>query len=1028
MTDQAEQVSDLAALLDRHQEEIASLWAEKVQRLPDAHYRELPWKEIRTSTARGLRAICEALVTKSYTPLESYLTDVCLTRLQMGFSIGEVIRALLLCKDAALPVIWREYPSDPASTKEAIVQLDACLRSAVGRFGELYAEEAGRNLRKQQKQTTLMLETAQAASGSLELDEVLQRVAKSIAAALGVPHCGIYLVNQGTGVLIPTKVRTAPDTPNPSADDLLYSQGLDPAHDAFVREIFENRRPVICPHAETDPLTNKEIVQRLGLKSLLGVPFVVKDRVVAVAEVASREVHHTVTEEQIELAWGIANAAAMAIENARLYVKTQQHADEAELLFSVQQAITGELDLNAVLQMIADEARRLTSTDQGAVYLLDGNELVVSVISGKVDSDMLGYRLPVEGSVAGLAVQTGKPFLVPDAQDDPRVHADIIRHVGAGSFVIVPLLAGSRAIGTITVASERPGMLGSEDERVLTMMASGAVIALENARLYKEEQERRQIAEGLREILAVLNSNRPLEEILDFIVAQVVPLLGANAGVIYRLDSNEQKIIIESASGMPDEFIAIGPIPLTDTKPNRATLNRQPYAVTDLEAAFATYSASSSSLPPQIKAWIVAVRAHFGSYLSVPLIVSDMVYGAVSIFYHKPREFSDEEIKLAVAFSDQAALAIENARLHQAEQNRQRELQTLLDVAAAASSSLELDEMLSAVLNQLVTLVGALRAGVMLLNSESGELESRMIRPEQSIAPEDLAKMCQVCSDVIASGKPLYVPVDAALGYSEPGALLPLLVRGQAVGVLVIIGPQGSAFSEGYLALFESIADQLGVAVENARLYERVEQAAIAAERSRLARDLHDSVTQSLYSMTLFAEAARRLIASKDQESVEEYLSQLCETSQQALKEMRLLVYELRPSTLEEEGLVGVLRQRLDTVEKRAGVEAQLSAEGQLDLPKKIEEGLYRIAQEALNNSLKHAAATAVTVRIQIEGNLLTMEITDDGRGFEVDAAADTGGIGLSSMQERAEKLNGDLRIVSTPGKGTKVQVRVKVR
>jgi len=1036
VTDQAKRVSDLAALLDRHQDEIASLWAENVHQLPNTRYRELPRKEIRTSTARGLRAICETLVTKSYTPLESYLTDVCLTRLQMGFSIGEVIRALLTCKDAALPVIWQEHADGvadgttdgSAAAREAIIQLDACLHFAVGRFGELYAEEAGRNLRKQQEQTALMLETAQAASGSLELDEVLQRVAKSLAAALGVPHCGIYLVNQGSRVLIPTKVRTAPDTPNPSTDDLLYAQGLDPTHDAFVREIFENRRPVICPNAETDPLTNKEIVQRLGLKSLLGVPFVVKGRVVAVAEVASRGVHHAVTEEQIELAWGIANAAAMAIENARLYVKTQQHADEAKLLFSIQQAITGELDLNAVLQMIADEARRLTSTDQGAVYLLDGDELVVSVISGKVDSGMLGYRLPVEGSVAGLAVQTGKPFLVSDAQDDPRVHADIIKHVGAGSFVIVPLMAGSRAIGTITVASERPGMLGPEDERVLTMMASGAVIALENARLYKEEQKRRQIAEGLREILATLNSNRPLAEILDFIVAQVIPLLGANAGVIYQIDSNEQKIIIESASGMPDEFMAIGPIPLTDTKPNRATLNRQPYAVTDLEAAFATYSASSSGLPPQIQAWIAVVRAHFGSYLSVPLIVNDKVYGAVSIFYHKPREFSDEEIKLAVAFSDQAALAIENARLHQAEQNRQRELQTLLDVAAAASSSLELDEMLSTTLDQLVTLVGASRAGVMLLNSESGELESKMIRPEHPVAPEDLSEMSQVCREVITSGEPLYVPADMALGHIEPGALLPLRVRGQAVGVLVIIGPQGSAFKEGHLALFESIADQLGVAVENARLYERVEQAAIAAERSRLARDLHDSVTQSLYSMTLFAEAARRLTVSKDQESVEEYLSQLCETSQQALKEMRLLVYELRPSTLEEEGLIGVLRQRLDTVEKRAGIEAQLSAEGELDLSKEIEEGLYRIAQEALNNSLKHAAATAVTVRIQIEGNLLTIEITDDGRGFDLDAAADTGGIGLSSMQERAEKLNGDLRIVSAPGKGTKVQVRVKVR
>jgi hypothetical protein len=115
MTDQAERVSDLAKVLDRHQDKIASAWAKKVQQLPDAHYRELPGKEIRTSTARGLRAIREALVTNSYTRLESYLTDVCLTRLQMGFSIGEVIRALLACKDAALPVIWQEYADGSAN-------------------------------------------------------------------------------------------------------------------------------------------------------------------------------------------------------------------------------------------------------------------------------------------------------------------------------------------------------------------------------------------------------------------------------------------------------------------------------------------------------------------------------------------------------------------------------------------------------------------------------------------------------------------------------------------------------------------------------------------------------------------------------------------------------------------------------------------------------------------------------------------------------------------------------------------------
>ena len=366
--------------------------------------------------------------------------------------------------------------------------------------------------------------------------------------------------------------------------------------------------------------------------------------------------------------------------------------------------------------------------------------------------------------------------------------------------------------------------------------------------------------------------------------------------------------------------------------------------------------------------------------------------------------------------------------LEQRVDERTRELQTLLDVAAAASSSLELDGMLNAVLSRLLTLVEASRACVMLSDGASEELEPRMICPERAIAPEDLAAIGRTCRDVMASGESCFVSPDAERGQVESAALLPLRVRGQAVGALVIIGRQGPAFSDEHLPLLESIAGQLGVAVENARLYEQVEQAAIAAERSRLARDLHDSVTQSLYSITLFAEAARRLTAEKDHKPVKEYLAQLGETSRQALREMRLLVYELRPSTLEEEGLVGVLRQRLDTVEKRAGVEAQLTVEGIVDLPKEIEEGLYRIAQEALNNALKHAAAGAVAVRIRVEGKLLAMEIADDGRGFDLDAGTDVGGIGLSSMRERAEKLGGDLRIVSSPGEGTQVEVQVKVR
>ena len=137
-------------LLDRHREEIATTWAELVHRLPDSQYRERPLEELCASTMRGLGAIIEALTTGSYAALEDYLTSVSLIRLQMGFNIAEVTEALLLCKDAALPLIWRTCPPGAAAAQESINRLDTCLRWIVGRFAGLYAAEASRHLREEQ--------------------------------------------------------------------------------------------------------------------------------------------------------------------------------------------------------------------------------------------------------------------------------------------------------------------------------------------------------------------------------------------------------------------------------------------------------------------------------------------------------------------------------------------------------------------------------------------------------------------------------------------------------------------------------------------------------------------------------------------------------------------------------------------------------------------------------------------------------------------------------------------------------------
>ena len=212
----------------------------------------------------------------------------------------------------------------------------------------------------------------------------------------------------------------------------------------------------------------------------------------------------------------------------------------------------------------------------------------------------------------------------------------------------------------------------------------------------------------------------------------------------------------------------------------------------------------------------------------------------------------------------------------------------------------------------------------------------------------------------------------------------------------------------------------------------QAEELAVAAERSRLARDLHDSVTQSLYSLTLFTQAARELVEARNLERVKHNLARIADTAGQALKEMRLLVHELRPLALKDTGLVGALRHRLDMVEGRAGVQARLlvEAEGDIELPAPVEEELYRIAQEALNNSLKHAHATSVTVRIGIvdDGRRLELEVSDDGRGFDLDAVKDKSGLGLTSFRERVDGLGGVLSVFSAPGQGTRVKVELEMK
>jgi len=200
------------------------------------------------------------------------------------------------------------------------------------------------------------------------------------------------------------------------------------------------------------------------------------------------------------------------------------------------------------------------------------------------------------------------------------------------------------------------------------------------------------------------------------------------------------------------------------------------------------------------------------------------------------------------------------------------------------------------------------------------------------------------------------------------------------------------------------------------------EQKVVFEERQRLARDLHDSVTQSLYSLSLLAETGRRAAEAQNFESVAHHVNRLGEVAQLSLKEMRLMIYELRPEVLEQQGLARALQQRLDTVEGRVGVQTNLATNIDINLPSAVEDALYNIALEALNNALKHAAATAVKIKLHQTEAQVIIKIQDNGRGFEMEEIADAGGLGLITMRERAEKLGGSLKVAAIPDEGTAIQ------
>jgi signal transduction histidine kinase len=418
--------------------------------------------------------------------------------------------------------------------------------------------------------------------------------------------------------------------------------------------------------------------------------------------------------------------------------------------------------------------------------------------------------------------------------------------------------------------------------------------------------------------------------------------------------------------------------------------------------------------------------------LAIPVIGGKELTGLLLIVRsgEQRNEFAPSEIRMAEWFAVAIALALENARLYHQTQNRLSDSRALHQVTLAILQKLELEEVLQIVCDEAQRMTYSSGSTIALLEDDdwlrvmycAGETPEKLGRVSVNDSP--LGKAIHRADPLIINN--LAQGSENKNFHGGPHSMLaiPLRVQGNTIGILAVIKAGG--FVPDDVGLMRAFAGQAAVAIDHARLTRQVHEMGIMEERHRLSRELHDSVNQLLYGISLYTEAAQRQIEHGEIAAAQNHLKNIGELVQEALKEMRMLIFELRPSVLAQMGLQASLSQRLKAVEEHVGLQPSFKWRVSAPLESHVEEALYGITQEALNNIVRHAQAHSVTVHLVQSGQTLILKIEDDGVGFDLQQIA-ASGIGLKTMRERAESLNANLHIDSQPGRGTRIIVEVKL-
>jgi PAS domain S-box-containing protein len=943
---------------------------------------------------------------------------------------------------------------------------------AAGRFGEnevilirTVADQIGvavanarlyEETRRRVDELALLNEVGRALTSTLNLDEVLSVIMEEAVSVLQGEAGSVLLLDEARGELVFAA------SVGPAADRL---PGVRlPGRAGIAGQALTGGHPLLIADAQSDPRFYNRIDEITGMvtRSLMATPLRARGRMIGVMEVLNKR-GGLFTLNDLRLLDSLAQTAATAIDNAQLFDRERRRVQQLAALNEIGQRVASSLDAGALLPEVArliDERLGYPLTAVGLVDA-DGAHLALRGVSGSAVPGMSaepGARLPLRGGLLGRVAERGRSLMVNDAESEWDEAADA-DSIGSGSRLLVPIILEGIVIGMILVGSPQRDAFSIVDITTLEALASQIATAIANARLFEQVRRRNRELTTLHAISAAVSQSLELQSVLDAALMLAQPLFEADGCRIRLIEG--ARLALKAGYGRLNEELPAPPhVPIDGSFDGLAARRGAVEMLADAAQADPAWGAAWRSQP-------------LGAIVAVPLWGHDRVQGVMTLLWRAPREFGEGSRQLLAAIGQQIGVAIDRALLYEDTRRRERELGALNDIIRSVTSTLDLEQVLSAAMQGVRDVMQVEIGALLLIDDADGALRfrkalgpagewliDRRLTPNEGIAGWVVTHRQSLRVNDPQSDPRYARRFEQVTGLAVHSVMAaPLIVKERVIGAIEVVNRPGG-MSESDETLLNALAASIAVAIDNARLYQELARSASELERShaqlvqseklaatgRLTLSLAHEINNPLQAVAncLHLSLEPNLSAARRNE----FLSMARdEVNRLSLLVQRMLeFYRPSPGDQTASDVNGAIQRVLALAEQKL---RDSRVEVKVDLAPGLPEARIaadQVTQVFLNlvvNAAEAMEATrggqlAVTSRMDASGDWVDVVFADTGPGIPIDVlphifepfytTKTTGsGLGLAVSYGIIERHGGLITVSSRPGQGVTFSVRLPV-